>query len=110
MNDDRRPLWPWIMALLIGLPVVYVASFGPACWLTASGHVEKSTLQQLYRPIFYRAGIGHSPIRVRHAIQWWGSLGIPSGKSVGLVWHEPWPFSTFPNRQILVFRGEGRKF
>ncbi len=33
MSDDRRPLWPWIVALLIGLPVLYVASFGPACWL-----------------------------------------------------------------------------
>ena len=33
MSDDRKPLWPWIVALLIGLPVVYVASFGPACWL-----------------------------------------------------------------------------
>ena len=30
MNDDRKkPLWPWIVALLIGLPVLYVLSSGP---------------------------------------------------------------------------------
>ncbi len=28
MNDDRRkPLWPWIVSLLIGLPVLYVGSY-----------------------------------------------------------------------------------
>jgi len=31
-NDRKKPLWPWIVALLIGLPVLYIASFGPACW------------------------------------------------------------------------------
>src|SRR5262245_56952687 len=40
MSDDRKKaLWPSIMALLIGLPVLYVASFGPACWY-ASHYVE----------------------------------------------------------------------
>lgn len=34
MSEERKnPVWPWIAALLIGLPVLYVASFGPACWL-----------------------------------------------------------------------------
>jgi hypothetical protein len=31
MSDDRKkPLWPWIVALVIGLPVMYVLSSGPA--------------------------------------------------------------------------------
>jgi hypothetical protein len=30
MSDDRKPIWPWVVALLIALPVLYVASFGPA--------------------------------------------------------------------------------
>ncbi len=33
MSEERKPLWPWIAALLVGLPVLYVASFGPVCWL-----------------------------------------------------------------------------
>jgi hypothetical protein len=31
MSEDRKkPAWPWITALLIGLPVVYILSSGPA--------------------------------------------------------------------------------
>ena len=30
-----KSVWPWIAGLLVGLPVLYVASFGPACWLTS---------------------------------------------------------------------------
>ena len=28
MSDERKPSWPWIVALLIGLPVLNVASYG----------------------------------------------------------------------------------
>ena len=44
MIDERRPLWPWIVALLIGLPVLYVASFGPACRLVEHDVLPKETL------------------------------------------------------------------
>jgi hypothetical protein len=31
MNDDRKtPLWPWIVAVLILAPVLYILSSGPA--------------------------------------------------------------------------------
>ena len=34
MSDDRkRPLWPWIVVLLFGLPVLYVLSMWPLLWL-----------------------------------------------------------------------------
>src|SRR5262245_19380213 len=34
MGEERKKagFWPRVVALLIGLPVLYVASFGPACW------------------------------------------------------------------------------
>jgi hypothetical protein len=41
MSDVRKPLWSWIVALLIGLPLLYVAGFGPACAL-----VEHDVLSQ----------------------------------------------------------------
>jgi hypothetical protein len=30
----KRPVWPWIVVLLITVPIVYGFSFGPACWLS----------------------------------------------------------------------------
>jgi len=32
-QDSRRPVWPILIVALIGLPVLYVASTGPAIWL-----------------------------------------------------------------------------
>ncbi len=35
-EEHKKPgLWQWLAALLIGLPVLYAASFGPACWFSS---------------------------------------------------------------------------
>ena len=35
MSGNRKtPLWPWIVALLIGLPVLYILGLGPIMRLT----------------------------------------------------------------------------
>jgi hypothetical protein len=34
---NRRERWPkWTLAVVIGVPMLYIASFGPACWWFAS--------------------------------------------------------------------------
>src|SRR5262245_50991401 len=51
MSDDGKPVWPWIVALLIGLPVLYVASFGPACWMTSRLDLGARLIPTIYKPI-----------------------------------------------------------
>jgi hypothetical protein len=52
MSDNcRKSVWPWIVALLIGLPVLYVASFGPACWLCDRDHIPDGMVNYAYRPL-----------------------------------------------------------
>ncbi len=52
MSEDRkRRIWPWVLALLIGLPVVYVASFGPACWLLPVNSGTCRAVSHIYRPM-----------------------------------------------------------
>jgi hypothetical protein len=34
MTDRKTPLWPWIVALLIGMPVIYVLALGPVARMT----------------------------------------------------------------------------
>ena len=54
MSDDRKkPLWPWIVAVLIGLPVLYVASFGPACWLCEKQFAPTHVAWIIFRPLTY---------------------------------------------------------
>src|SRR5262245_55848704 len=52
-DDPKKPLWPWIVALLIGLPAMYVASFGPACWLMSRTTVCTKAITAAYQPIFF---------------------------------------------------------
>jgi hypothetical protein len=56
MSDDRKkPVWPWITALLIGLPVLYLVSFGPACWITSVAG-DGRTIEVLYQPLLLQFG------------------------------------------------------
>jgi hypothetical protein len=70
MSDDRKkPPWPWI-AVLVGLPVLYVASFGPACWLTARPLLSEvrtpHPAMSAYIPIGYIGN--HAPLAVRTVV------------------------------------------
>ena len=63
MSEHKNPLWPWIVALLIGLPVLYVASFGPAIWLQGNGWISIEMLCTAYRPVCQ--GFAHCPAALR---------------------------------------------
>ncbi len=66
MSEDRKkPLWPWIAAVLIGLPVLYVASFGPACWLAARDSMPH-VIAQLYVPLI--ACVAQCPDSIQKAV------------------------------------------
>src|SRR5579864_4330757 len=53
MSEERKTcLWPWMVALLVGLPVLYVASFGAAC-RCASGHTDELGLHTVPAPSLY---------------------------------------------------------
>jgi hypothetical protein len=84
MSENRKkPLWPWIMALLIGLPVLYLASFGPACWLRAR-YEDKGTwdgpwaiADVIYRPVLAAWWYGQSETSAE-MIEWYANFGSPS--------------------------------
>jgi len=65
MSDDRKtPAWPWIVALLIGPPVLYVASFGLACALAEHDVLPVSLLTRgFFRPCFALVTDGPTPAR-----------------------------------------------
>jgi hypothetical protein len=80
MSDDRTtPLWPCILALLIGLPVLYVASFGPSCWMMSridSVEPVEDSLCYFYGPLFDFATDGPTWLQV--PLAWWMELGYAS--------------------------------
>lgn len=56
---NRRERWAkWTLAAVLSLPVLYVASFGPACWISSKmldieddSDIEAKTVSVLYRPL-----------------------------------------------------------
>jgi hypothetical protein len=51
-HNRNKPVWPWIMALVIGLPAMYAASFGPVNWIRyPKGSSFGSAVATSYRPL-----------------------------------------------------------
>jgi hypothetical protein len=52
MCDERKKhIWPWIVSVVVALPVQYVAAFGPACWLCARTGNGLDIVSAVYRPM-----------------------------------------------------------
>ena len=96
MNNERearkKGVWPWTVALLAASPLLYVASFGPACWwfwdegdfawprtgdiASAGGTIEFNYAPRVYWPIGWVAL--HGPDSCQRAIQWYATVAIDS--------------------------------
>jgi len=80
MSEERtRAIWPWIVAVLVGLPVLYVASFGPACWIAARTGGE-GMLKFGYWPVGRIAYRGPSAIGA--VIESYASADLPEGRAI----------------------------
>jgi hypothetical protein len=84
MIDEWKPLWPWIVALLIGLPVLYVASFGPACWLTDHEIVPAALSHTVFSPLA-RAAV-RCPTPIKDALIYYSEIGGPELELPGIGW------------------------
>ncbi len=74
----------WTLATTIGLPVLYVASFGPACWVTSQDYIVGETVTTNRALIVYfplaRAIVNDPDTRYRWLV-WWMTLGTPKGRT-----------------------------
>ena len=82
---NRRERWAkWMLAVVVGLPVLYVASFGPACWWfsaedppPAPGYPFDWDAPAFYTPIgsiYLDFPLGG---RARSTIAWYATLRHP---------------------------------
>ena len=80
-EPQKNPVWPWFLVLMIGLPLLYVGSFGPACWLTsqASGwsKLQPHPAMIVYFPL---GAVASRPETVYgRSLRWWMTLGVKRG-------------------------------
>lgn len=93
---NRRERWAkWTLAAVVGLPVLYVASFGPACWLTDRDVMSGHLTWFAYHPLASFLVICESE-RMREVIIAYGEWG--SGQL---------EFRTYPTARWIVSLGRG---
>jgi len=78
-EGKKRRRWPLIAALLVGLPVLYVASFGPACWLLGKGWIGPNLVVGVYEPIRYGAELSQS---FGNLMDQYMAIGLPAGTTM----------------------------
>jgi hypothetical protein len=87
MTKPRGPLtllrssrkFRWLVAIAVSLPVLYVASFGPACWVTSRCSIDAGWIFVVYRPIIWVA----ETAPVLDYFAWYSFLGSADG----WAWH-----------------------
>jgi hypothetical protein len=83
VTDRKKPgVAFWATVAVVAALVAYPLSFGPAIWLTARGYFRESTVQSFYMPVLWSAAQAES---LENVVTWWGSLGVPDGKSVDFM-------------------------
>jgi len=71
-EESRKRVLKWINAIVIGLPVFYVAMFGPACWITSSVANNGDFVSVIYKPILGRLFVRSRPIS--RGMKWYAEL------------------------------------
>jgi hypothetical protein len=57
MTDRKKPgVAFWATVVVVCLPLLYVLSFGPACWLVDRGWLSARRASQVFRPIILTIG------------------------------------------------------
>jgi hypothetical protein len=86
MPTRSRPLWPLLTAVLIGVPVLYVASFGPAAAFLSEGYLHPVAFEVIYMPL--RVIADASPT-VEEWLYEYSFACIPDGNG-SYSWGYPW--------------------
>src|SRR5262245_9716504 len=88
MSDPTRPIWPWITAGVL-LPVLYLVSFGPACWLVRHDLLRPGTAAHVYRPLILFDSL---PSWASRAVCWYGGTTddgeIFAASLANILWFE----------------------
>jgi outer membrane protein TolC len=72
-------------AIVVGVLLVFIVyplSIGPAIWLTARGYLRTSAVQSFYMLVLVSVEQAEP---LENVVTWWGSLGVPDGKAVNMI-------------------------
>lgn len=75
---NRRERWAkWTLAGVLGVPMLYVASFGPACWISSRVQPSGKIVSAFYAPII--PVMWQGPLSVQFVLIHYALCGVPKG-------------------------------
>ena len=83
---NRRERWAkrLVIGLILGSPLLYLMSLGPACWISSRTDCGDGLVTKMYGPLFPLFGDSiyeEPPPRLFRAIVWYSILWAPNGSS-----------------------------
>lgn len=102
MAERKKPGWAFLLTIaFVGLPLLYVVSFGPACWVSSRMGRGAFVVDVAFQPIMRLAYRGPAPIS--GMLKWYTELGAAehwaldgAEKSDSVSWEENAPPPTPP--------------
>jgi hypothetical protein len=80
MSDDRKKpgVAFWASVAVVCLPLLYVLSFGPACWITSRVNFGARSISVIYRPIAWTLGNPETrtipSVTIAKAFRWYAKV------------------------------------
>jgi hypothetical protein len=81
-ESPKKPGWAFWATVVLSLPVLYVASFGPACWLSNAGIIPSTAITSTYPAPLRVAMKGPQPYR--RWFRWYVNLPESRSRDVGI--------------------------
>lgn len=110
MSEPKKRGSSWLVWVVVAFapPVLYIGSFGPACWLTARRHGDQpSQAMIVYYPVAYVLMRTNHRSRLANSLKWWMRVGLskgfeakipfPTGGGYGARAIDPPPATWHPN-------------
>lgn len=88
--DRKQPLWPTVIVPPLVLALLYLASFGPACWLVDRGLMSEQPVRFAYGGLIAWLQ-AHENERPARALRFWAGLASPFDGRPFWYWDEMYP-------------------
>lgn len=95
---NRRERWAkWTLAATLASPLLYIASFGPACWIVSHHGIRSQTILIAYRPVLHCMSARRE---VAEVAKWYSGLAARNGWMWIEVGRRDWTWDWFDENDI----------
>jgi hypothetical protein len=77
--DRKKPGVAFWATAAVTVALLYVASFGPACWISSRAGIGQKIVAIVYRPILWNLSLSEESTPIDRSIKWYSTIGAAYG-------------------------------